>query len=46
MRGAIEAAHKAGFELQIVGSGVAREQQPPPGSYLPLGSKIAVRFSR
>jgi beta-lactam-binding protein with PASTA domain len=46
MRGAIESARKAGFELQIVGSGTAREQQPPPGAYLPLGSKIAVRFSR
>ncbi len=46
MRGAVEAARKAGFELQIVGSGTAREQQPPPGSYLPPGSKIAVRFSR
>jgi hypothetical protein len=46
MRGAIEAAHRAGFELQVVGSGVAREQQPPPGAYLPPGSKIAVRFSR
>ena len=46
MRGAIETAHKAGFELQIVGSGMAREQQPPAGAYLPRGSKIAVRFSR
>jgi len=46
MRGAVESAHKAGFELQIVGSGTAREQQPPPGAYLPLGSRIAVRFSR
>jgi cell division protein FtsI (penicillin-binding protein 3) len=46
MRGAIEAAHKAGFELQVVGSGTAREQQPPPGAYLPPGSKIAVRFAR
>jgi cell division protein FtsI (penicillin-binding protein 3) len=46
MRGAVEQAHKAGFELQILGSGVAREQQPPPGSFLPFGSKIAVRFSR
>ncbi len=46
MRTAIEAAHKAGFELRIVGSGTAREQQPPPGAYLPPGSKIAVRFSR
>jgi hypothetical protein len=46
MREAIEAAHKAGFELQVVGSGVARQQQPPAGSYLPPGSKIAVRFAR
>jgi cell division protein FtsI (penicillin-binding protein 3) len=46
MRAAIVSAHKAGFELQIVGSGTAREQQPPPGAYLPPGSKIAVRFSR
>jgi cell division protein FtsI (penicillin-binding protein 3) len=45
MRDAIGTAHKAGFELQVVGSGTAREQQPPPGSYLPPGSKIAVRFA-
>jgi cell division protein FtsI (penicillin-binding protein 3) len=46
MRAAIEAAHRAGFELQIVGSGTAREQQPAAGAYLPPGSKIAVRFAR
>jgi len=46
MRAAVEAAHKAGFELQVVGRGVAREQQPPAGAYLPPGSKIAVRFER
>jgi cell division protein FtsI (penicillin-binding protein 3) len=46
MRGAIETAQKAGFEVQVVGNGTAREQQPPPGSDLPLGSRIAVRFSR
>jgi hypothetical protein len=46
MREAIVVAHKSGFELQVVGSGTAREQQPPPGSYLPPGSRIAVRFSR
>ena len=45
MREAIGSAHKAGFELQVVGSGTAREQQPPAGSYLPPGSKIAVRFT-
>jgi cell division protein FtsI (penicillin-binding protein 3) len=46
MRDAIGVAHKAGFELQVLGSGTAREQQPPAGSYLPPGSKIAVRFAR
>lgn len=46
MREAVETAHRAGFELQVAGSGTAREQQPPGGSYLPPGSKIAVRFSR
>jgi cell division protein FtsI (penicillin-binding protein 3) len=46
MREAIGTAHKAGFELQIVGSGTAREQQPPAGAFLPPGSKIAVRFAR
>jgi len=46
MRAAVEAAHRAGYELQIVGSGVAREQQPAPGSHLPQGSRIAVRFAR
>ncbi len=46
MREAIASAHKAGFELQVLGTGIAREQQPPPGAYLPPGSKIAVRFSR
>jgi cell division protein FtsI (penicillin-binding protein 3) len=46
MRAAVETAHKAGFELQVVGRGVAREQQPPAGAYLPPGSRIAVRFAR
>ena len=46
MRDAVEAAHRAGFEVQVVGSGVAKEQQPPPGSYLAPGSRIAVRFAR
>ena len=46
MRDAIGVAHKAGFELQVVGSGTAREQQPSPGAYLPPGSRIAVRFAR
>lgn len=46
MRSAIEAAQRAGFELTILGSGVAREQSPAPGTHLPAGSKVAVRFTR
>jgi cell division protein FtsI (penicillin-binding protein 3) len=46
MRSAIEAAQQAGFELTVMGSGIAREQSPPPGTHLPSGSKVAVRFSR
>jgi len=46
LRLAIEAAQQAGFELNVIGSGIAREQSPSPGTRLPAGSKIAVRFSR
>ena len=31
VRGAVEAAQDAGLELEAVGSGVARQQSPPPG---------------
>lgn len=46
LRSAITTAQQAGFELAILGNGVARAQSPAPGSKLPLGSKIAVRFTR
>lgn len=46
LRTAIQTAQQSGLELQIIGNGVAREQSPPPGSRLPAGSKVAVRFSR
>lgn len=46
LREAIEVAHRNGFELHVVGNGVAREQQPAAGTRAPAGSKIAVRFSR
>ncbi|MGH9579932.1 MAG: penicillin-binding protein [Terriglobales bacterium] len=46
LRMAAEMAQRAGLELEAIGSGVAREQAPPPGSRIPAGSRVAVRFSR
>lgn len=46
IRSAIQMAQQSGFELTILGSGVAREQSPAPGTRLPTGSKVAVRFTR
>ncbi|MDT8067123.1 MAG: penicillin-binding protein [Terriglobia bacterium] len=46
LRTAVAKAQEAGFELAILGSGIAREQSPAPGTKLPIGSKIAVRFTR
>ena len=46
VRNALEIAQQAGIELDIVGTGVAREQMPEPGSRIPAGRHVAVRFSR
>ncbi|MGE0404824.1 MAG: penicillin-binding protein [Candidatus Korobacteraceae bacterium] len=46
LRSAIVKAQEAGFEIEAIGSGVAREQFPPAGAKLPLGGRVSVRFSR
>jgi cell division protein FtsI (penicillin-binding protein 3) len=46
MRAAIEMAQSNGIELNVIGSGTAREQSPPPGARMPAGGRVAVRFSR
>jgi cell division protein FtsI (penicillin-binding protein 3) len=46
LRTAIESAGTAGLALQIVGNGIAREQVPAPGTMVPLGTEIVVRFTR
>ncbi|MGC2400271.1 MAG: penicillin-binding protein [Acidobacteriaceae bacterium] len=46
LRVAVESAASAGLELQIVGSGIAREQVPAPGSLVPPGTEVVVRFTR
>ncbi len=46
LRAALETAQESGIELDVIGSGVAREQSPPPGSRIAAGTRVAVRFSR
>jgi cell division protein FtsI (penicillin-binding protein 3) len=45
-RGAVEAAQDAGLQLETVGSGVAREQNPAAGTHVPAGSRVSVQFGR
>jgi cell division protein FtsI (penicillin-binding protein 3) len=46
VRGAIEAAQDSGLELNPVGSGIAHEQSPAPGTHVIAGSKVVVKFGR
>jgi cell division protein FtsI (penicillin-binding protein 3) len=46
VRAAIEMAEEVGLDLDAVGSGVARDQSPPPGSHVAAGAKITVKFQR
>ena len=46
VRKVIEAAAAAGLDVQITGSGTAREQAPAPGTQVPPGTKIVVRCQR
>ncbi|MBI2682763.1 MAG: transpeptidase family protein [Acidobacteriales bacterium] len=46
VRSAMVAAQQAGIEIDVIGSGVAREQAPAPGQTIPPGGRVTVRFSR
>jgi hypothetical protein len=46
LRAAIEAAQEAGLDLEAIGSGVAREQSPQPGTRVVAGSRVVVKFGR
>jgi cell division protein FtsI (penicillin-binding protein 3) len=46
VRGAVEAVQDAGLELEAVGSGVARQQTPPPGTHVAAGAHVTVQFGR
>ncbi len=44
VRRTIEAAQDAGLDLEVVGSGVARQQTPAAGAHVPSGSRVTVQF--
>ena len=46
MRAVLEEASAQGFTVLPDGSGIARMQQPPPGSVLHEGERIRVQFAR
>ncbi len=46
VRQVIEEAGSAGLEVEIAGSGTAREQAPAPGAMVTPGTKIVVRCAR
>jgi cell division protein FtsI (penicillin-binding protein 3) len=46
LRAALEQAGAAGLRVQPVGSGLAREQVPTPGTMVPAGTQVVIRFSR
>jgi cell division protein FtsI (penicillin-binding protein 3) len=46
LRKVIEQAGAAGFDVEITGSGTARDQVPAAGAMVPMGTKIVVRCTR
>jgi cell division protein FtsI (penicillin-binding protein 3) len=46
VRGAVEAAQDVGLQLEAVGSGLARQQSPLPGTHVTAGARVTVQFGR
>jgi cell division protein FtsI (penicillin-binding protein 3) len=46
VRAVIEKAGAAGLGVQVVGSGIARQQVPAAGTMVPTGTEIVVQFGR
>jgi cell division protein FtsI (penicillin-binding protein 3) len=44
VRAAVEMAQEAGFEIDVIGDGIAHEQAPQPGTRIAPGGRVAVRF--
>ena len=46
LREALGAAQDAGLDLDAIGSGLAKEQTPQPGSHVAAGARVVVHFGR
>jgi len=46
LRTVVEKADQAGLRIQPVGRGLARDQAPAPGTMVPAGTEVVVRFAR
>jgi cell division protein FtsI/penicillin-binding protein 2 len=46
VRSVIEKAGAAGLRVQLVGSGIARQQVPAAGTMVPAGTSVVVQFGR
>jgi len=46
VRAAVETAAQSGIDLDILGDGLAREQNPAAGAHVAAGSRVTVRFER
>jgi cell division protein FtsI (penicillin-binding protein 3) len=46
VRDAVEHAGSAGLGVQVLGTGIAREQAPAAGTMVPAGTEVVVRFTR
>jgi cell division protein FtsI (penicillin-binding protein 3) len=46
VRSSLELAQDIGLELNLIGSGLAREQSPAPGTHVIAGSRVVVKFGR
>jgi cell division protein FtsI (penicillin-binding protein 3) len=46
VRSAIELAQSSGLDLNVVGSGLAKDQNPPAGAHVPSGARVTVKFGR
>ncbi len=46
LRAVLEKSAASGMQLEVSGNGLAREQDPPPGTMLPPGQRVRVQFAR
>lgn len=46
LRSVVEKADGLGLRVQPVGSGLAKNQAPAPGTMVPVGTEVVVRFAR